>query len=145
MKFILDSSVISKLFIKEKGSINAMDMMTLGYSKNVTFIASELVRYEVGNVLWKHLRKTDIDGVELINRFYLLNLEYVPIDNDLATDVMRLAHKDDITYYDAAHVALADRYQAELITEDKKLLKMFDIAINIGDALKRIQEECSGI
>jgi predicted nucleic acid-binding protein len=141
MKFILDASVIAKLFLQEKYSLEALDMMTLGYSKNVTFISSELALYEVGNVFWKHLRKKDNDGSELINQLLLLDIEYISLGSDLAPEVLKFAHNNDISYYDAVYIVLSNKYQLNLVTEDKKLLKMFDKTINIIDGLEKIKEE----
>jgi predicted nucleic acid-binding protein len=142
MKLILDSSVIAKLFLNEINSIEAMEMMTLAYLKNIKFVASKFLPFEVGNVFWKHLRKKDKDksavGSELIKRLFLLDIEYFSLDNDLACEVMKVALEHDITYYDAAHVALSKRNSAPLVTVDKELLRKFDLAINIKKALIRI-------
>ena len=140
MKLILDSSVIAKLFLKEKYSVEAMQMMTLAYSKNIKFMASKLLSYEVGNVFWKNLRKKGKDGSELVKRLYLLDIEYFSLDNDFACEVMKIALEHDITYYDAAHVALSKRYKVPLVTVDKELLRKFDFAINIKEALIRIKK-----
>jgi len=140
MKFILDSSVIAKLFLKEKNSVEAMEMMSIAYSKNVKLMASKLLPFEVGNVFWKHLRNTGKNGSELIKNLFLLDIEYFPLDNDFACEVMKVSLEHDITYYDAAHVALSNKYKVPLVTVDKELLRKFDFAINIEEALKRIKK-----
>lgn len=139
MRFILDSSTIVKLFLMEKDSTEVMDLMKIGYSKNVNFIVSELVKYEVGNVFWKNLRKGDDDGRKLIREFLMLNMDYIPLNDDLAIEVMKIAHENDITYYDSVHIALSERYNVQLVTDDKTLLNKFDIAITIKAALKQVE------
>ncbi len=141
MKLILDASVIAKIFLNEKHSFEIIELMTLGYSKNVTFMTSDLAHYEVGNVFCKHLRKKDSDGSELMKQLLLLDIEYIPLDNKLSVEVLKFAHNNDISYYGAAYIVLSNKYQLNLVTEDKKLLKMFDNTINIIDGLDRIKEE----
>ena len=139
MRFILDSSTIVKLFLMEEDSTKVMDLMKIGYSKNVNFLVSELVKYEVGNAFWKNLRKGDDDGGKLIREFLMLNMDYITLDDDLAIKVMKIAHENDITYYDGVHIALSERYNVPLVTDDKTLLKKFDIAITIKAALKQVE------
>ncbi len=139
MRFILDSSTIVKLFLMEKDSTKVMDLMKIGYSKNVNFIVSELVKYEVGNAFWKNLRKGDDDGRKLIREFLMLNMDYIPLNDDLAIEVMKIAHENDITYYDGVHIALSERYNVQLVTDDKTLLNKFDMAITIKAALKQVE------
>ena len=141
MKLVLDASVLAKLFLKEELSSEVIDLMTLGYSKNVTFITSELAHNEVGNVFWKHLRNKKSDGSKLMNQLFLLDIEYIPLDNELAVEVLKFAHDNDISYYDAVYIVLSNRNQLDLITEDKKLLKMFDNTINVLDGIEMIREE----
>ena len=123
----------------EEDSAKVMDLMKIGYSKNVNFIVSELVKYEVGNAFWKNLRKGADDGRKVIREFLKLNMDYIPLNDDLAIEVMKIAHENDITYYDGVHIALSERYNLQLVTDDKTLLNKFDIAITIKAALKQVE------
>ena len=140
MRFILDSSTIVKLFLVEKNSTEVMDLMKIGYSKNVKFIASELVKYEVGNAFWKNLRKVEDDGRKLIREFLMLDMNYIPLDEDLAIEVMKIAHENDITYYDGVHIALSKRFNVQLVTDDKTLLNKFNNVITIKAALNQVED-----
>ena len=113
MKLVLDSSVIAKLFLEESGSDEALDLMDSSYLKELEIIASDLVFYEVGNTIWKHLRKKKSDGTNFIKKLYLLNIDYIPISEELALEAMKLAHKHDVTYYDGIHVALGQKRKKE--------------------------------
>lgn len=139
MRFILDSSTIVKLFLIEEDSTEAMDLMKIGYSKNVNFMVSELVKYEVGNAFWKNLRKRDDDGRKFMREFLTLNMDYIPLNDDLAIQVMKIAHENDITYYDGVHIALSEKYNVQLVTDDKTLLDKFDKAITIKAAFKQVK------
>lgn len=140
MKLILDSSVIAKLFLEESGSEEALEIMENSYLKDLEIIASELIFYEVGNTIWKHLRKKKNDGTEYIKKLYLLNINYIPLSENLAIEAMKLSHMNDITYYDSVHIALAHEYKSPLVTEDKLLLNKFKMVINLQKAIKEIEK-----
>jgi predicted nucleic acid-binding protein len=140
MKLILDSSVLAKLFLEEEGSEEALEIMDSSYIENIDIVASELIFYEVGNTIWKHLRKKTKDGSEYIKKLFLLNIEYIPLSEDLAINALKTAHKYDITFYDGVHIALSQDYESPLVTEDRLLLKKFQMAINIESALEKIEQ-----
>jgi predicted nucleic acid-binding protein len=140
MKFILDSSVMAKLFLEESGSQEAIDIMDASYIKDIEIFASELIFYEVGNTIWKYLRKKNNDGSEYIKKLYLLNINYIPLSKNLATNAIKIAHKNDITYYDGVHIALGQEYKSPLVTEDKLLLNKFKMAINLHKAIEEIEK-----
>ena len=60
MKLVLDSSVVAKLFFEEAGSDSAIKLLELGDVMDIEFLASDLVTYEVGNTIWKNLRKISL-------------------------------------------------------------------------------------
>ena len=140
MNLILDSSIIAKLFLEESGSEEALEIMESSYIENLEIIASDLIFFEVGNTIWKHLRKKKIDGTDYINKLYLLNIEYIPLNEDLAVKAIKIAQKHDITYYDGVHIALTQEYKTQLVTEDKMLLYKFKMAINLQKALEKIEK-----
>lgn len=144
MRFLLDSSVISKLFIEEKGSKEAIEILSISHTKDIELFASELVLYEVGNTIWKHLRNKKKGGSEYIMRLFLLNIEYRPLGSDLACDVMTISQKYDITYYDGVHVALSKECDAKLITEDKELLHKIKGSVNLKTAINMVRKLGNG-
>jgi predicted nucleic acid-binding protein len=140
MEIVLDSSVIAKLFIDEVGSTEAIEIVEQSYINNIELIASELIFYEVGNTIWKHLRKGRNNGRKYIDKLYLLNINYIQLTKELAQNAMKLAHDNNVTFYDAVHVSLCKMEGALLVTEDKLLLNKFLEVINISSALKMIKE-----
>ena len=140
MKLILDSSVIAKLFLEETGSDEALKIMESSYIKDLEIIASDLIFYEVGNTIWKHLRKKKKEGNEYMNKLYLLNIDYITLNENLAVEAMKLAQKHDITYYDGVHIALSQEYKTHLVTEDKLLINKFKMAINLKKAIEEIEK-----
>ncbi len=71
---------------------------------------------------------------------FLLNIEFVPLDHDLACKSQSLAQKKNITYYDAVHVALCKKNKAILITQDRELPKKYKNTLSIDEILKRIEK-----
>lgn len=141
MNLVLDSSVVAKLFIDEKNSDKAAELFEKSSTKSVGLVASELILYEVGNVIWKHLRKKDMDGSEYVEQLFSLNIESSSLDQGLAYEAMRIAKTHDITYYDAVHIALSQRHMSVLVTEDKELLERFENAVSIEVATERLEKE----
>lgn len=140
MKLVLDSSVVAKLFFEEEGSDSAIRLLEIGDEKDIEFIASDLVIYEVGNTIWKNLKRTKKDGTRYIKLLFLLNIEFLPLDQDLACKSQRLAQKKNITYYDGVHVAVSKKNKATLITQDRELLKKYKNTLSIDEILKRIEK-----
>ncbi len=139
MKLVLDSSVIAKLFFEEVGSDSAIDLMELGDVLDIEFLASDLAIYEVGNTIWKNLRKKDKDGTRYIKLLFLLNIEFIHLDDNLACEALNAAQKNNITYYDGVHIALSKNHKATLVTQDNELLKKFKTTLSIEGILEKIQ------
>jgi len=139
MKFVLDSSVIAKLFFDEAGAEEATEFVELCVEETIELAASELVLYEVGNVIWKNLRKKGMDGRKYIRQLRLLNIDYISLDEELMLDAMETSQENDITYYDGAHVTLAQTRKAPLVTEDRKLLEGFASTMSIETALGMVK------
>jgi predicted nucleic acid-binding protein len=139
MKLVLDSSVVAKLFFEEEKSDSAIMLMEEGDEKDIEFISSDLIIYEVGNTIWKNLRKMKKNGISYIKLLNLLNIEYVPIDEELAIEALSLAQKKNITFYDGVHVALSKEYNATLVTEDRELLKKINNTQSIDGILNKIE------
>lgn len=92
--------------------------------------ASPLLPFEVGNIFWKRLRSptADVEGLMAIWSAWTesLPLRLVPSN---ATSVQRLARQTGLTFYDASYVQLALELDGDLISLDKRLLR---IAQGIG-------------
>ena len=139
MKLVLDSSVIAKLFFKEEGSDEAIKLMELGDALDIKFLASDLVIYEVGNTIWKNLRRKTKNGGRYIKLLFLLNIDFIRVDDGLASEALKQAQNMNITYYDGVHIALSKKKQATLVTQDEELLKKFKATSSIKGILKRIE------
>jgi len=115
VSYIFDSSAIFKA-IKENLVENLAGNYTL-----------ELARYELGNAIWKqHTIRGKIDAAEL-RRLAILVKGTLNILNMLEIgcreeEILTLAGKLRLTFYDAAYTYLAQEKKLPLITEDKTIL-----------------------
>ncbi|MEM1552937.1 MAG: type II toxin-antitoxin system VapC family toxin [Candidatus Bathyarchaeia archaeon] len=123
MKYLFDSSAIFKA-IKE----NKVDVLV----GNCTL---ELARYELGNVLWKSFAlegkatKMEIKSLANIVKRVLCIMEVLQIDCS-EEEILEIANKAKITFYDASYVYYAKARNLTLITEDTQLLKKIATQIN---------------
>jgi predicted nucleic acid-binding protein len=115
VSYIFDSSAIFKA-IRENLVENLAGNYTL-----------ELARYELGNALWKeHTVRGKIDADEL-RRLAMLVKSTLNILTMLEVgcreeEILTLAGKLRLTFYDASYTYLAQEKKLPLITEDRSLL-----------------------
>jgi predicted nucleic acid-binding protein len=123
MKYLFDSSAIFKA-VKE----NKVEVLV----GNCTL---ELARYELGNVLWKSLALegkasgAEIKSLAKIVKRVLGVMEVLQISCS-EEEILEIANKTKITFYDAAYAYHAMAKNLTLITEDTQLLKKVAPKIN---------------
>ena len=120
--YLLDSSVIAKWFVQEEDSDKALAIRDLFIQKKHRLSSISLLRYELGNVLWKHPAKK-IESVR--EDFESLSDMAIPthdIDDPMVlTRVFETARSLNITFYDASYLTATEESNAVLVTADKKL------------------------
>ena len=123
MKYLFDSSAIFKA-IKE----NKVEVLV----GNCTL---ELARYELGNVLWKSFAlegkatSAEIKSLAKIVKRVLSVMEVLQIGCS-EEEILEVAGKAKITFYDAAYAYHAMEKNLTLITEDSQLLKKITPKVN---------------
>jgi predicted nucleic acid-binding protein len=117
-----------------------MRFMKLSGTKGIGVKSAELSIYEVGNAIKRNLGRKSKDTSEFMMQLFLLNIDFIPLDSELAALAMELAVKHGITYYDAVHIAFCQEDKGILVTEDKLLLKKYNMAVNIEEALEMIDK-----
>lgn len=118
-KFVIDTSVAVKWFIREKDSEKALEVLhQLNY-----FYAPEIFLVEIDSALSKKVRRRDISIKNAFRkRKTFRNLPFKIIAyKDIAEFAFRLATEFSITLYDAAYLATAIDYEAKLYTADLRL------------------------
>lgn len=89
-----------------------------------------LAYYEVGNALWRECfllkRIASKEAVKLVRSIFAIlgGMDIAVLEGeDLGADVLELAGRLNITYYDAAYVAEAQRSEKILVTDDGRLAR----------------------
>lgn len=123
--YVLDTSVIAKWYrsdTSEPAAGIARALLRAHLMGIASVAVPELALFELGNVLAGAPELSDKVKAGALERFFRLGLNVVPFDRGLATGALNIALRDNLTYYDAAFVALAKSTDTEFITADKKLL-----------------------
>ncbi|PHM09352.1 type II toxin-antitoxin system VapC family toxin [Nostoc sp. 'Peltigera malacea cyanobiont' DB3992] len=131
-QYVLDASIAIKWFIPEVYSDAARRLV----ASNHTFLVPDFFFPEVGNVLWKRVRRGE-DTAENARQI-LADLNAVPIEVYLSQPLMPLALdialQTDRAVYDSLYLALAITQQCQMVTADEKFynaLKTSSYASNL--------------
>ena len=123
---IVDASVGIKLFLVEPLSERADALFDyLSATPPAHFYAPDLFFIECTNILWKYVRRFGYppdSAKQDVADLTRLPLQVVPTA-DLAEAALALAVSHQITAYDAAYVALAQRLSLPLVTADEALVR----------------------
>ncbi|MCW5315643.1 PIN domain-containing protein [Nostoc sp. KVJ3] len=117
-QYVLDASIAIKWFIPEVHSDAARRLI----ASNHTFLVPDFFFAEVGNVLWKRVRRGE-DTTENARKT-LVDLNAVPLEVYLSQPLMPLALdiaiQTDRAVYDSLYLALAITQQCQMVTADGK-------------------------
>jgi predicted nucleic acid-binding protein len=140
MGVVLDTSVVSKLFFNERGSIEAMELVELLNNNDMIFHASDLLLYEIGKVAERKLK--DKEGAPIVypNWVFGLELHLHSPQMPLLRTAMDLTSRYGITFHDACHLSVAEMMKYPLITEDTELVEKCHRAISIEEALVKFKD-----
>lgn len=116
MDHVLDASALVKRFLEGPGYENFRAWDRAAAERGATRGAPTLLRFEVGNVVAREVPEHEPDEQALHLADALRGVRLVEPDPET---VFRLA--GDLTFYDAAYVALAKGRDASLVTYDTAL------------------------
>lgn len=124
---VIDASVLIKYLVPEAETPFVRQLMRdLLSDDDATVYVPDLLYIECANILWKKVRRGEVDAQtaeENLDDLAAMELDATPIP-DLMTPALRLACTYNISAYDAAYVALAERLGIPLLTADDRLAKM---------------------
>ena len=104
-----------------------------------------LTHYEIGNVLWKEFRRGKIKNLEKTTKMFkavLDDLKVIHVDISNLEEILNIALKGKITYYDAAYIYASQKHNLKLVSLDDDLLK-FGNTISLDTFLKEIRKNTS--
>ena len=118
-KFVVDASVAVKWFVPEIQSAAAERLL----DPEIVLSAPDLILSELGNTLWKKVRRREItshEAEEIVTAFDSVPVEIYP-SRALLQAAFQLAVALDRSVYDSIYVALAVAQECALVTADRKL------------------------
>jgi len=117
---VVDASVATKWVLPEPGSADAVALRT----QDADLIAPSLVVAEIGNAIWKSVRRGDTSKAEAPRALRAAVGHYARLiaDETVATRAIELAIELNHPVYDCFYLALAERERAPLVSADKRLL-----------------------
>lgn len=130
---VLDSSVVVKRCNSLKEDhLEQVDQVFLdGESGKIKIYLPELSKYEVGNALLN--KKLDLELAKAsLDPLYIPPVDFIALDQELADLTMEIAHQEKITYYDACFLALAQKLNATLVTDNPKHQKKLTSKIKVA-------------
>ncbi len=128
-KKIIDSSIIVKWFVNEKGSDKAMQLKEQHLENQIVIIVPELIFFEVLNAL-RFKEKDEETLKEIRETLWDIQFFIVHTNTFILDKTIEISLKYNLSIYDATYAALSQIYGCPLITEDKKL-KKFPSAVSL--------------
>ena len=121
-EIVVDSSVVAALVTPEQHS----DWASKKLSEYNDFHALDLNYYEVANAI-KYKKSDRFDSNDTLKAFNqaieILDLYAIHNFSEVINNALAIANELNITVYDAAFLALAQKLNAKLLTLDQKLVK----------------------
>lgn len=118
--YIVDASVVIKLFSIEEGCENARRLFKASEKGELLLQAPDLLLYEVGNALWKGKKLPPEQVTEALVFLLHSSLECVPLSIQAIHRASVFAAKYNLTFYDAVYGALAYVQNVPLVSANVK-------------------------
>ncbi|MEM3883169.1 MAG: type II toxin-antitoxin system VapC family toxin [Candidatus Methanomethyliaceae archaeon] len=122
--YVIDASVASRFLLVEDLSDKAECVLEGFLKGSFDLSAPDLVVFEVGNTLWKAIRRGLINLDEALHKFsYFLDLRInsIKLSDEEQKEVLEWSTKYDLTYYDGAYVISSKSVGGTLLTADDVL------------------------
>jgi len=121
---IVDASVVVKWYVPENLSDAAARLLAQACSGNLRLFAPDLLFAEVGNVLWKKLRRGELQPAEAARIIRAVTRTFpgrVAQCRPLMPTALRIASACGRSVYDSLYIALAQALGGQLVTADERL------------------------
>jgi predicted nucleic acid-binding protein len=124
---VVDANVAAKWLLPAAGEgllDQANHLLALHVRRELQLLAPDLIGAEIGNVLWKAVRRNRISHAEAessLRRFNDLAIQVIPA-SDLLVQALQIAVICDRSFYDSLYVALALTTKTELVTADERMV-----------------------
>ena len=123
---MIDASVASRFLLVEDLSEKAESVLEDFLKGVVELRAPKLLVFEVGNTLWKSIKRGFVSLEEALERFsYFLDLKIGSIELDISErqELLEWGVRNDVTYYDSVYVWSCRKVGGTLLTADDVLFE----------------------
>lgn len=137
-QYIVDASIVVQLFITSRYTAETKQLFE-GIDRGDQLIVPEFCLLECTNVLWKNVRFHNVtyrEAEKLIRALIELDILTTPII-DLLPRALEIGLKYQLAVYDSVYIALAEKLDYPLITDDGK---QANAAASEGITLKPITD-----
>lgn len=117
---VLDASVILKWFVDEDGSDQALRLRGEFYRGEREIVVPDLLLLEVANALRYNPSFAAEEIKEAVKTLFDIGIKIITPTYSLLAKTIELAERLDVTCYDAAYLALAEKLGFEFITADER-------------------------
>jgi predicted nucleic acid-binding protein len=120
MNVAVDASVACKWYLDEP----LADKARILAESDDLFVAPELILAEVGNAVWKRLRKKEISEYQAREIAWHLPGVFLALVRtaELLDRALEISARLDHPLYDGLYLAVAERWDVPLITADERLI-----------------------
>lgn len=132
-RFVVDASVAVKWYLPEQHGDCAARLCRSGE----VLEAPDLLHGEIGNALWKRVRRRELtrdQAGEIIDSLSLLPIEIYP-SRLLTAAALQIACEANLTVYDSLYLATAMLTGSRLVTADRRL---YETAREAGPLKERV-------
>jgi predicted nucleic acid-binding protein len=137
-KIVIDASVVTKWFSKEKDTDKAVQFMEKHVDGRIELVVPTLLLYEVANALNYKPDFAEKDVKDSLNALVDLSLCVKSPTKEVLEKTVSIARRHELSIYDASYVALAESLNIKVVTADEKLWKKLEkhpLLISLGFAL----------
>jgi|SRR3989338_7241118 len=122
-QIVLDTSVVIKWFIPEKGRNKAIALRDDHIKNKIKLCSRDLLLYEFVSSLknYSKMRLQDKDFAFAVETLQSVKIGIYPLNYADLPELFILAKKLNISIYDCSYLLLAKKLRAPLYTADKKL------------------------
>jgi predicted nucleic acid-binding protein len=124
--YVIDASVAIRFLLVEDLSEKAQQLLRDFLNESVDMRAPDLIQSEVGNALWKAVKRKLMELSEALAKltyFHKLKINSVQLTEHDLVDALGWAVKNDATYYDSLYVRSSEVTGSTLLTADDELFK----------------------
>lgn len=124
-RFVVDASVAVKWVVEESGSAEALELL-----ERHPLSSPDLLIAECANILWKKVKRSELDQDEAIMAARLIQMSDVEIlpTRALMERALQLAVEFDHAAYDCIYLSLALENDWSFVTADERLVRKLEQA-----------------